>query len=362
MEEGLRVLDLDEDHIEDSTKSLQQEDGSNLQASKLQAVAQLKADLDSLQQARQDAGDRLRDLKVRFGKFQVDSFVPLQGTSIADEHCRLSVVETTADLSSAEGNSEGRISRTNSPHKRAQKFAISISCMSPTAICRKGQVLHRGGGVDSDYPQLFRGISYLDSSSDELVHGDVVVMGEAIFVYLQPGATTSNLAWSDLLRDMHSQQNRRHASAVKLQRWFRCCDRNRLRPILLADDDQEIETDNVYVMYHGTPSLENAALIEQNGFRPSAGGLLGPGVYVSRDVRKAERYRGSGVILEVLVRVGKVCHLKPGPVPVPVGTKWKEWKAVDPTAKQAMKEAKDLVAKGWTHHSPWHEAGYDTAW
>jgi len=55
------------------------------------------------------------------------------------------------------------------------------------------------------------------------------------------------------------------------------------------------------LMYHGTPNLENAALIEQNGFKASTDGLLGPGVYVSRDVEKARKYAERGVIFEVTV-------------------------------------------------------------
>jgi len=121
--------------------------------------------------------------------------------------------------------------------------------------------------------------------------------------------------------------------------------------------------DNVYVMYHGTPRHETAALIEQDGFRASEGGLLGPGVYVSRDRKKAEQYwGGSGVILEVLVRVGLVCHVKDHQVCVPVGERWKRRKASQPGAVQDMVLAKDLVAEGWTKESPWHDAGYDTAW
>ena len=115
-------------------------------------------------------------------------------------------------------------------------------------------------------------------------------------------------------------------------------------------------------MYHGT-SLESAALIEQKGFKPSTGGLLGPGVYVSRNMQKAQQYRGrGGVILEVLVRVGLVCDIKPHTVPVPVGEKWKALRESNVNAVQTMVLAKDLVAEGWTHESPWHDAGYDTAW
>ncbi|KAM7017916.1 uncharacterized protein LKV04_000424 [Tautogolabrus adspersus] len=66
----------------------------------------------------------------------------------------------------------------------------------------------------------------------------------------------------------------------------------------------------VYTMYHGT-SLANARLIIANGFRQSSGGMLGKGVYVSRDRKKAERYplnvnSTQRVALELHVRVGRV--------------------------------------------------------
>ena len=115
-------------------------------------------------------------------------------------------------------------------------------------------------------------------------------------------------------------------------------------------------TDKVYVMYHGTPSLENAALIEQNGFRASRGGLLGPGVYVSRDVKKAEQYGRGGVIFEVLVRVGKVCHIEDHEVRIPVGRMLRAGVA------QRMVPASTLHPQGWSELSPWSDNGYDTAW
>ena len=114
-------------------------------------------------------------------------------------------------------------------------------------------------------------------------------------------------------------------------------------------------------MFHATKSLENAALIEQNGLRASVEGLLGPGVYVSRDMEKAEQYREGGVMFEVLVRVGTVCYIKDHHVPVPVGSKWAELKRSKPDATQEMKAARELVPKDGTH-APWHDAGYDTAW
>ena len=109
-------------------------------------------------------------------------------------------------------------------------------------------------------------------------------------------------------------------------------------------------------MYHGTPSLENAALIEQNGFRASSGGLLGPGVYVSRDVKKAEQYGGGGVVFEVLVRVGKVCHIEDHEVPIPVG------RMLTAGVAQRMVPARTLHPQGWSELSPWSDNGYDTAW
>eukprot|EP01046_Picozoa_sp_COSAG06_P050442 COSAG06_NODE_7990_length_2309_cov_2.532579_1_plen_457_part_00 len=57
--------------------------------------------------------------------------------------------------------------------------------------------------------------------------------------------------------------------------------------------------------YHGTDS--GAALnIMTNGFRPSADGMLGAGVYWSDDVDKAKAYTHDGSILRVQVKVGKV--------------------------------------------------------
>ncbi|XP_072094875.1 uncharacterized protein [Mobula birostris] len=88
-----------------------------------------------------------------------------------------------------------------------------------------------------------------------------------------------------------------------------------------------------YVMYHGT-SAKNARLILKNGFRRSKGGMFGPGVYVSRDLRKASRYPlelpiSQKVVLEVLVNVGKV---------------------------------KKIDYQGHPLQKTWHQHGYDTAW
>ncbi|XP_070760429.1 uncharacterized protein [Enoplosus armatus] len=82
----------------------------------------------------------------------------------------------------------------------------------------------------------------------------------------------------------------------------------------------------VYKMYHGT-SVASARLIIANGFNQSSGGLLGKGVYVSREKRKADHY--GPVILELRVRVGRI-------------------KRID----------RDNHPMQYT----WHAHGYDTAW
>ncbi|AWP06897.1 Hypothetical protein SMAX5B_010848 [Scophthalmus maximus] len=87
----------------------------------------------------------------------------------------------------------------------------------------------------------------------------------------------------------------------------------------LYDDDslhvelgalQEPKDRGVYTMYHGT-SVANARLIIANGFQQSPRGMLGKGVYVSRDKKKAERYPlqsspSDRVALELRVHVGRV--------------------------------------------------------
>ncbi|XP_060727007.1 uncharacterized protein LOC132846349 [Tachysurus vachellii] len=89
-----------------------------------------------------------------------------------------------------------------------------------------------------------------------------------------------------------------------------------------------------YIMYHGT-TLEAAKQIKLHGFRRSADGLLGPGVYVSRSVTKARRYPlnpPSGerlAILKLKVRVGKV---------------------------------KKIDRQGHPLQKTWHDEGYDMAW
>ncbi|XP_071379085.1 grass carp reovirus (GCRV)-induced gene 2p [Centroberyx affinis] len=75
-------------------------------------------------------------------------------------------------------------------------------------------------------------------------------------------------------------------------------------------ESQEPKDKGVYTMYHGT-SIASARLIIASGFKQSSGGMLGKGVYVSRNRKKAQRYpllchSANRVVLEVRVRVGRV--------------------------------------------------------
>uniref|UniRef100_A0A3Q4GRC4 Poly [ADP-ribose] polymerase n=1 Tax=Neolamprologus brichardi TaxID=32507 RepID=A0A3Q4GRC4_NEOBR len=93
------------------------------------------------------------------------------------------------------------------------------------------------------------------------------------------------------------------------------------------------EDDKIYVMYHGTTSA-NARSILASGFRRSSGGMLGRGVYLSRDLEKASRYpidhpEDDRVVIKVRVNVGKV-------------------KAINRQNHPLQKT--------------WHDHGYDTAW
>ncbi|XP_045078340.1 uncharacterized protein LOC123491542 [Coregonus clupeaformis] len=88
-----------------------------------------------------------------------------------------------------------------------------------------------------------------------------------------------------------------------------------------------------YTMYHGT-HRDRARAIITGGFQPSAGGTLGPGVYCSRDIAKAQGYPSGcpsveHVVLQLKVRVGRVKKMD--------GQNVAMW------------------------HS-WQQSGYDTAW
>ena len=89
----------------------------------------------------------------------------------------------------------------------------------------------------------------------------------------------------------------------------------------------------VYTMYHGT-SKQVAAIIKKSGFRQSSGGMLGQGVYLSRDLQKASRYplelpESQRVVIKVRVNVGKVVAIN---------------------------------RQGHPLQKTWHYNGYNTAW
>uniref|UniRef100_A0A3Q2PR84 PARP catalytic domain-containing protein n=1 Tax=Fundulus heteroclitus TaxID=8078 RepID=A0A3Q2PR84_FUNHE len=98
-------------------------------------------------------------------------------------------------------------------------------------------------------------------------------------------------------------------------------------------DTPQPADDRTYIMYHGT-TRTCAQEILKTGFCQSKKGMLGPGVYLSRDLQKASRYpidhpEEDRVVIVVKVNVGKV-------------------KAIDRQNHPLQKT--------------WHDEGYDTAW
>uniref|UniRef100_A0A8C6UFQ8 Grass carp reovirus (GCRV)-induced gene 2e n=1 Tax=Neogobius melanostomus TaxID=47308 RepID=A0A8C6UFQ8_9GOBI len=78
-----------------------------------------------------------------------------------------------------------------------------------------------------------------------------------------------------------------------------------------AEDDCDLPYGVLtYVMYHGTSS-RNAELVKRSGFQQSTDGMLGRGVYLSRDPQKASCYplnhpEKDKDIIQVQVNVGRV--------------------------------------------------------
>ncbi len=88
-----------------------------------------------------------------------------------------------------------------------------------------------------------------------------------------------------------------------------------------------------YVMYHGT-TWKAAKSILKTGFCQSVDGMLGRGIYLSRDLDKASRYplghpESDKVVLKVVVNVGKVIAIR---------------------------------YQGHPLQKTWHDYGFDTAW
>uniref|UniRef100_A0A3Q2XC02 PARP catalytic domain-containing protein n=1 Tax=Haplochromis burtoni TaxID=8153 RepID=A0A3Q2XC02_HAPBU len=95
----------------------------------------------------------------------------------------------------------------------------------------------------------------------------------------------------------------------------------------------ELYTPQTYIMYHGTTTA-CAQSILASGFRQSPDGMLGRGVYLTRDLEKASRYPidhpdYDKIVIKVKVKVGKV-------------------KIIDYQDHPLQKT--------------WHDHGYDTAW
>uniref|UniRef100_A0A8P4GSE6 PARP catalytic domain-containing protein n=1 Tax=Dicentrarchus labrax TaxID=13489 RepID=A0A8P4GSE6_DICLA len=102
---------------------------------------------------------------------------------------------------------------------------------------------------------------------------------------------------------------------------------------VLRLDLPEPVSGQTYVMYHGTCRTKARSILAL-GFRQSEDGMLGRGVYLSRNVEKAHRYpmdhhESDRVVIKVKVNVGKV-------------------KAID--------------YQGHPLQKTWHSHGYDTAW
>ena len=72
------------------------------------------------------------------------------------------------------------------------------------------------------------------------------------------------------------------------------------RPVLVKKDASGTHH-RFYVMYHATKK-ENVSSILADGFRESTGGMLGPGLYVSRDIDKTRAY--GDVCFKLLVYIG----------------------------------------------------------
>ncbi|KAG8006562.1 hypothetical protein GBF38_021014 [Nibea albiflora] len=93
------------------------------------------------------------------------------------------------------------------------------------------------------------------------------------------------------------------------------------------------DSGKTYVMYHGTTKKAAKSILAQ-GFRQSSEGMLGRGVYLSRDLVKASRYPighpdHDKVVIRVKVNVGRVIAINSQRHPLRL---------------------------------TWHDSGFDTAW
>ncbi|XP_053474548.1 grass carp reovirus (GCRV)-induced gene 2o isoform X2 [Ictalurus furcatus] len=115
--------------------------------------------------------------------------------------------------------------------------------------------------------------------------------------------------------------------AVRFAGWCAVQDSNTL------SEDEAPELGRVYTMFHGT-HIDNAKDIIINGFKQSTRGMLGKGVYVSRNIQKAKCYplrtdKNDQVVFKLKVNVGKV---------------------------------KKIDVNNHPLRTSWHDDGYDCAW
>ncbi|KAK7938719.1 hypothetical protein WMY93_002045 [Mugilogobius chulae] len=71
-----------------------------------------------------------------------------------------------------------------------------------------------------------------------------------------------------------------------------------------------------YLMYHGTSSKNAQSILSSGRFKPSSGGILGPGVYLCGTLQKASRYptghpEQDRAVLRVLVKGYSTASLSP---------------------------------------------------
>uniref|UniRef100_A0A3P9MGB8 PARP catalytic domain-containing protein n=1 Tax=Oryzias latipes TaxID=8090 RepID=A0A3P9MGB8_ORYLA len=95
---------------------------------------------------------------------------------------------------------------------------------------------------------------------------------------------------------------------------FQWIENSVLLPGLFHLDTPQPNDGRTYIMYHGT-TRANAEKIKANGFLRSTCGMLGAGVYLSRDLEKARRYpikhpEKDKVIIKVKVNVGRIIVIR----------------------------------------------------
>uniref|UniRef100_A0AAQ4NRA8 PARP catalytic domain-containing protein n=5 Tax=Gasterosteus aculeatus TaxID=69293 RepID=A0AAQ4NRA8_GASAC len=142
----------------------------------------------------------------------------------------------------------------------------------------------------------------------------------AVSPWLRPGQAPSHKLLENLIltiaaivmqlsMDLSIQSHFKIRMSLKFSGWA-VVDDGASSPGVELEESQTPQNRGVYTMFHGT-STASARLILAGGFRQSSAGMLGKGVYVSRDKKKAAHYPLNSpvtdrVVLKVRVRVGRV--------------------------------------------------------